>query len=78
MKLHKMVNGKKIELSDEEEAKVRAEWAENAVKNEEKRQKRKSALEKQKMLKEKFASLMGCEVSDIDLMMGKSNELFGD
>ena len=78
MKLHKMVNGKKVELTDEEEAKVREEWTRNRAENEIKRQKMKSAKEKQLMLKQKLADLMQCPVEDIDLMLGKSNELFGN
>jgi len=31
-KLHKMVNGKRVDLTPDEEAAVRAEWAENSIK----------------------------------------------
>jgi len=76
MKLHKMVNGKKVMLSDEEEANVRKEWEENRKELEQKRQKHKSAVEKQGQLKQKLAKLMDVSVDDINLMLGKSNELF--
>lgn len=35
MALHKMVNGKRVDLSPEEEAKVRAEWDANRAKRQE-------------------------------------------
>ena len=46
MALHKLVNGKKVELTPEEEASIRAEWEEGAKKAEEK--KRQLALKKEK------------------------------
>ncbi len=70
-KLHKMVNGEKIFLSEEEEKRIRAEWVENKAKAEIERQEMKAMQEKKRMLREKFASMMDITMEEFDLMMGK-------
>ena len=71
MALHKMVNGKKIELSAEEEAVVRKEWEENRVKREQvKKEKEARILQLQQNLTSAMEKLkgMGLTQEEIDAL----------
>lgn len=51
MALHKVVNGERVELSQEKEAQIRAEWAANRLRREQK-------LEVERLEKEKQGALL--------------------
>ena len=71
MALHKMVNGKKIDLTEEEEISLRAEWAANAIKANEERMLEKQNLERKQQIIKKLAEASGQSIEDIELLMGK-------
>ena len=71
MALHRMVNGKKIDLTEEEEVSLRAEWAANAIKANEERMLEKQNLERKQQIIQKLAEASGQTVEDIELLMGK-------
>ena len=77
-KLHKMVNGKRVDLTEKEEEEVRAEWKENTEKSNEERLRKKVLAERKRELKLKLAENLGVDVSEIDLLIGKADELLGN
>jgi len=75
MALHKMVNGTKVDLSPEEEAKVRAEWAENEKQAEREIKKVKDQEFHRKTAKNKLKALGLSEV-EIDSLLKAAPEIF--
>lgn len=73
-----MVNGQKVMLSDDEEKELRKEWAQAREEQEKRRQSEKQSVEKQQILREKLAKMMGVTLDDVLLMMGKKNGIFRD
>ena len=76
-KLHKMVNGVKVDLTEEEEAATRAEWDKNRKEINEERLARKAEEEKKQELKASLAKKLDISLEELDLLMGKSNGLLG-
>lgn len=74
MVLHKLVNGERIDLTPEEEKKVRAEWAANEIKHEQKRieYEKRQALKKQ--AKQKLYNIAGLTVEEIEALEGVRSE----
>lgn len=72
MALHKMVNGKRVDLSPEEEAKVRAEWDANRAKKQQMMaQKRAKIAEHNKNKEVAMAKLraLGLEDKEIEALI---------
>lgn len=58
MGLHKIVNGVKVDCTPEEEKKIRAEWAENKIKNAElKKLRLEEKAEKERVVDKLLSSL---------------------
>ena len=56
MTLHKLVNGVRVDLTEEEEKKVRAEWEENRIKSELKKKERDALRLKKEHVIDKILS----------------------
>lgn len=68
-RLHKMVNGQKVFLTEEEEKEMRAEWASNEMKAAERKMIQEAEIKKKYELKQKLCSLMGITMEECELMM---------
>lgn len=68
MALHKLVNGKRIDLSQEEEDQIKAEWAANEQRIRLKREEQQQKLEKKKALKSAIMEKMEMSEEDFDLL----------
>lgn len=71
MRLHKIVNGVKVDLTDEEETQIRAEWEANRIEEEKRRQDQKATLERASKLKEKICSALNITEDDLNIILGK-------
>lgn len=70
MALHKLVNGEKVNLTPEEEAKTRSEWAENKIKHEEQKVALAEKKAKKAVAMEKIYANAGLTVEEKDLLKG--------
>lgn len=70
-RLHKMVNGVRVDLSEEEEAATRADWEKNRLELNEKRLEKKAKAEEKELAKAALAKKLGIEQSELELLMGK-------
>jgi len=77
-KLHKMVNGNKVLLTEDEELILKAEWEKNRIEHDKRRLKIKADKERKSELKAKLAEMLGATSEEIDLLVGKSDELLRD
>lgn len=66
--MHKMVNGKRIELSIQEEKAMLDSWERSTKKLEEKTRKRALKEEKKQNLKQKIASQLEIPLEDMELL----------
>lgn len=76
-KLHKMVNGKKVDLTEEEEIAIKAEWDANRLKKNAARLKAKADKEKREQLKSKLAEKLEIDVEEVELLIRGENGLLG-
>ena len=76
-KLHKMVNGKKVDLTEEEEIAIKAEWDANRLKQNAARLKAKADKEKREQLKSKLAEKLEIDVEEVELLIRGENGLLG-
>jgi len=69
-KLHKMVNGQKIDLTEEEEIAIRAEWEQNRIELNEKRMAKKALDEDRLRLKGEVCKKLGITIEELELITG--------
>lgn len=74
MRLHKMVNGKKVMLTDDEEAELRSEWTKAREEHEIKRKNDKRNKETRKLMRSKLAKLMQVTEEEVGLLFYKGEE----
>lgn len=69
-RLHKMVNGNRVDLTEEEEIALRAEWEKNQIAYSEKRLQKEIEEQAKDMAKKRLCEKLGIEMEELKLIEG--------